>query len=200
MSLTTDKRGKLLNHSEIQKWFDSPSRNYRIGFKNAGEFRMGCDAGQFLIETANGDEWINLGNFRFALPNQNIPFIISLADDYLILDWLFWHIHGDMSPVLIHLPSRSYTIIEPRRIVSASGISVISGKIVVMCHETTWKNSKREHVTNVTVKVKDTLKPIQNFFELDPFTIDALVSEWTDDQLKTTPLKEYQKLKMEVPC
>lgn len=54
-----DHRQYLLEHAEMKHWYELAS-GFKIGLYYGGEFRMGADAGQCLINNPSGEEWINL--------------------------------------------------------------------------------------------------------------------------------------------
>jgi hypothetical protein len=150
-----------------------------------------------------GEEWVNLGSYRFYFPswnaggvqpeNWNNPLCFSADGKFLALNWLYAHRHSAMSPILIHLPSRTYSLVEPRRILTVNSISIIDNVPTLSCSELVWANSQRRDVSDVKVSVSGELRPISEFYQLNPFDIDTDVYSWKEGILSIEPLKSFFK-------
>ena len=197
-----DYRGGLLKYEDIQHWYDLIS-GFKVGLQHSGEFRMGAEAGRSLITSPSGEEWLNLGGYRFYFPswnadgvqreNWNNPLCVSADGTYLALNWLYAHRHSAMSPVLIHLPSKTYSIVEPRRIITVVGIEILNNQPVLSCNEMVWTNSQCRDFSDVKISASSELQPIAEFYKLNPFDIDTDVYSWKEGVLSIEPLKSFSK-------
>jgi hypothetical protein len=199
-----DHRDVLLKQEDIQRWYELPS-GFKVGLRSSGEFRMGAEAGECLILNSSGEDWINLGSYRFYFPswnaggvqpeNWNKPLCVSADGTYLALKWLYAHRHSTMSPVLIHLPTRTYSLVEPRRILTVMDVAIVNDDPLLSCSEIVWLNSQRRDLSDVKVGVSSEMQPIDEFFKLDPFDIDTDVYSWKEGVLFIEPLKSYPRTK-----
>jgi len=197
-----DQRGSLLTREDIGRWYELPS-GFKIGLQHSGESRMGAEAGHCLIINPSDDEWMNFGFYRFYFPswnaggvgseNWNNPLRFSADGTYLALNWLYAHRHSTMSPVLIHLPTQAYSLVEPRRILTVTDIAIVNNGPQLSCHEMIWLNSKPKDLSDVKVRVADALRPISEFYQLNPFDIDTDVYSWKEGVLSIQPLKNFPK-------
>jgi hypothetical protein len=203
LSPVPDRRGRLFGLDYMQRWFELPS-GFTVGLRYEGEFRMGADTGQVIIADRGGREWMNFGNYRFYFPSWNAggvrpdgwnnPIAFSPDGNYVAFNWLYAHRHSTMSSVLIHLPSRTYLLVEPRRILTVTGVAVGSEGPELMCSELVWNNSRREDRTDVRVVPSEPLRPIAEFFELDPFTVETDVYSWKEGVLQVEPLRNFRNV------
>ena len=89
-----DRRERLLSPHEIHHWHNTPDHNFRIGIKNIGEIRMSVEGCNVLVQTSSGDEWINCGNYKFMYADSDNPFLLSKDGQFLVLHWVYFHIHA----------------------------------------------------------------------------------------------------------
>jgi len=198
-----DRRGALLKQGDIQRWYELPS-GFKIGLVSSGEFRMGAESGQCLITNPSGEEWVNMGGYRFYFPSWNaggvlpehwnIPFCVSADGFYLALNWIYAHRHSTMSPVLIYLPTQTYSLIEPRRILTATEVAMVGDMPELTCAEIVWSNSQRRDLSDVKVRASSVMRPIDEFYKLDPFNIETDVYSWKEGKLSIGPLSSFPRV------
>ena len=187
-----------MNNTEVQRWFELPL-GFQVGVQSCGEFRMGAESGRVFVKKSDGSEWMNFGSYHFYFPNWvcysepakwTNPLAVSRDGRFLCLNWLYTHVHGSMSPVLIDLAAQSYVLVAPRRILSVERLEDDQGMPAVICCETVWEQSQRRDISNVRVAVPMPLSPIAEFYALDPMSIDTDVYEWHGGELTTAPLRQ----------
>lgn len=98
-----------------------------------------------------------------------------------------------MSPVLIHIPSRTYVLVEPRRILTVISVERVDNEPVLSCSEIVWENSQRRDLTNVKIGISGGMRPIDEFYHLDPFDIDTGVYSWKEGVLSIAPLSAFPR-------
>ena len=195
-----DRRGYKLRSDIIQRWYVLPS-GFKVGLNYTNEFRMGADAGQVLIANKEGSEWINFGEYQFYFPgwnaggvqpeNWNNPISHTSDGNYLVLNWLYAHRHSTISPALIHIPTQTYLLVEPRRLLTATGVTILDDRPVLSCSELVWQDSRSSDHSNVQIPISTALQPITEFYELDPFKIETDVYSWKEGVLSIEPLQNF---------
>jgi hypothetical protein len=198
----SDRREHLLDPQEIDRWYDTPDGKYRIGLKDAGEFAMDARSGYVDIATADGTDWMNFGRYRFFLPNWGAgllkpeqwenPFRFTESGQHLALNWLCFHVHGTIISVIVHFKRRSFCLLEPARILTVKNVNLVDGHWVAVCDETKWVDSHKQELFDVHVPLPFEWGPIENFYTLDPMSIQTNVYIWHEGKLTITPLGEYR--------
>lgn len=183
---TEDQRKRLLSPNEINHWHDTPNRKFRIGVKNIGELRMDVKGCNILIQTSSGIEWINFGNYKFMYIDWDNPFLLSKDSNFLVLHWTYFHVHATVTPVIINLNQKSFCLVEPQRDLWVKSIQSKKDFPIITCSETKWENSQRQELTKVEVPVSAPFKPINDFYSLDPMSIETNVYAWKDKVLTIT--------------
>jgi hypothetical protein len=74
-----------------------------------------------------------------------------------------------------------------------NSISIIDNVPTLSCSELVWANSQRRDVSDVKVSVSGELRPISEFYQLNPFDIDTDVYSWKEGILSIEPLKSFFK-------
>lgn len=201
-----DRRGPLLSSDDVHWWHTESHTGFRIGLRSNGESPMGVESASVLICRPDGSEWINFGGYGFYMPGWtcglyrdpskwNNPLELSEDGEYLMLNWMFRHVHGDMAPVIFHIPSRTFDLIEPARILNAEKVSVVSDRPTVTCTETIWIRQAEAEYHKREFLVASPMSPIEGFYQLNPFKIEAEVCEWKEGRLVKTPLQDYLRNK-----
>jgi hypothetical protein len=191
LSASEDKRENLLLPTDVNRWYDIPFSIFRIGIKNIGEIRMGAEAFNFLIQTSDNIDWMNFGNYKFMYIDWNTPFLFSEDGEYLVSNWVYFHVQNAITPVVFNLPQKTFGFLEPKRILKVKRINSINGSLVAVCDETKWVNSKQQELTNIEFPISAYFRPIDEFYFLDPMSVETNVYIWKGETLEIEPLREY---------
>ena len=188
-----DKRGKLLSPDDIHQWHNTPDGNFKIGVRNIVEIRMGVEVCNILIQASSGVEWINFGNYEFKFADWDHPFLLSDDCKFLVLHWFYFHVHGAITPVIVNLASKVFCFLAPNRILRVKRINSAEGFPIAVCDETKWINSQQQELRNVEILVAAQLRSIEDFYTLDPMSVETNVYSWKDKELTVTPLSEHRQ-------
>ena len=192
-SNATDKRENLLSPNEIQHWHTTSDGKFRIGVKNIGEIRMGAEGCNVLIQTSSGAEWMNFGNYKFMYADWNNPFLLSEDGEFLALYWVYFHVHGSITPIVINLAKKEFCFLAPTRILKVKRMNSANGIPITMCDETRWIDSQRQEFKDIEVPIPSQLRSIEEFYSLDPMSVEGNVYTWKDKILTITPLSEHRQ-------
>jgi hypothetical protein len=188
-----DRREKLLSPHEIHHWHNAPDHKFRIGIKNVGEVRMGAEGCNVLVQTSSGDEWINFGNYKFMYADWDHPFLLSKDGQFLVLHWVYFHIHASITPVIINLAKKEFCFVSPNRILIVKNIRSMNGSPIAVCDETVWIDSQQRQLEDVEIPVAAPFRSLEDFYALDPMSVDTNVYSWKDKILTITPLSEHRQ-------
>jgi hypothetical protein len=188
-----DKREKLLSPNEIQHWHNTSDGKFRIGVKNIGEIRMGVEGCNILVQTSSSAEWINFGNYKFMYAGWNNPFLWSEGGEFLALHWVYFHVHGSITPIVINLAKKEFCFLAPTRILTVQHIIFANGIPMAVCNEIRWIDSQRQEFKDVEIPIPSEFRSIEEFYSLDPMTVETDVYSWKDKMLTITPLSEYRQ-------
>jgi hypothetical protein len=192
-SSSSDKREKLLSPSDIHHWHDTPDGKLRVGVKNIGEIRMGVEGCNIIVQTSSGVEWINFGNYKFMYFDWDNPFLLSENGQFLVLHWVYFHVHGDITPVIINLDKKEFCFVAPTRILKVKRINLVTGIPIVVCNETKWIDSQQQELRDMEIPITAPFKSIGDFYSLDPMSVETNVYAWKDKILTITPLSEHRR-------
>ncbi len=120
------------------------------------------------------------------------PFLLSADSNFLVLHWAYFHVHATVDPVIINLNQKTFCLLEPNRILWVKSIYSAKNHPVVTCNETKWVDSQRQELTNTEVFVSAQFRQIDNFYSLDPMSVETNVYSWKEKVLTITPLSEYK--------
>ena len=166
--------------------------NLESGIKNIGEIRFGAEAFNFLIQTSDGVDWMNFGNYKFIYMDWDNPFLFSEDSEYLALNWAYFHVQNAITPVIVNLPHKTFGFLEPKRILKVKNINSVNGSLIAVCDETKWVNSKQQELTNIEFPFSAQFRPIAEFYFLDPMSVETNVYIWKGETLEIAPLREYR--------
>jgi len=153
---------------------------------------MGVEGCNILIQTSSGVEWINFGIYKFMYADWDNPFLLSDDESFLILNWIYFHVHGAINPVIINLRKKEFCFFEPHRNLRVKKVSFGKDFPIVVCDETKWIDSKQQELKNIEIPLSTQFKPIDDFYSLDPMSVETDVYIWKDKILTITPLSEYK--------
>jgi hypothetical protein len=154
---------------------------------------MGVEAFNMLVQTSDGIEWINFGNYKFMYADWDNPFLLSDDGKFLVLHWVYFHVHGDVTPIVINLDKKECCFLAPTRILRVKRIKSPNGVPIAVCDETRWIDSQRQELKDVEVPVTSQFRSIEEFYSLDPMTVETNVYAWKDKILTLTPLSEHRQ-------
>ncbi len=188
-----DKRENLLSPNDIQHWHNTPNAQFRIGVKNIGEIRMGVEGGNILVQTASGAEWMNFGHYTFMYAGWNSPFLLSEDGEFLVLHWVYFHVHANTTPIIINLAKKVFCFLAPTRILTVKRMNSAYGVPIAVCDEIRWIDSQRQEFKDIEVPIPSEFRSIEEFYSLNPTNVDTNVYTWQGKTLTITPLREHRQ-------